>query len=215
MNINITLLESDATIRQNILDSIVDHIDQALSKSISYIKVDLETLVLDAIRHQPEYNSLISGQLKYELGIVSAYDVDKILSQIFDTIKIIKRNTSYNNSGITGGLIIEILSNDDLQKLTELPAGFVVDTKRGYSLPWLRWILLEGAKPIVKNYEVKIGPNKFSRTGMAVMIDSNESWSVPNAFAGTINNNWITRGIDSINNQSVENIIQNRLEKYI
>jgi hypothetical protein len=63
-------------------------------------------------------------------------------------------------------------------------------------LPWLQWLLLEGNATIVRNYTVSFGPNRFSRTGFALMRPSLQSWKVPSEFAGTINDNWITRAID-------------------
>lgn len=84
---------------------------------------------------------------------------------------------------------------------------------RGYQLPWLKWLLVEGTKPIVKNYAVKFGPNKSSRTGMAVMVNSSSNWSVPSEFAGTISSNWISRAIDDISDLFISSIIENEIRK--
>jgi hypothetical protein len=72
----------------------------------------------------------------------------------------------------------------------------------------LEWLLLEGNKTIIKNQQVIVRPSKFSRTGMALMQESNKSWKVPSQYAGTIRNNWITRAIDDN-----EGIINNFLTK--
>ena len=61
---------------------------------------------------------------------------------------------------------------------------------------------------------MELGPNPNSRTGMAVMVGSNNNWRVPPAFVGTITNNWTTRAIDRIENQ-VGNIIQKTIENNI
>jgi len=58
------------------------------------------------------------------------------------------------------------------------------------------------------NYEIVIGPNKYSRTGYAIMKPASGSWSVPSEFAGTITDNWITRAI-----QTSETDINNLLRK--
>lgn len=213
MNINITLSESDSEIRRSILEQISEYIDSALAKSINNIKKDIEQIVMDAVKNEPEYISLKSGQLRYELGLPDPSVVDAIIQKIIDTINVYKKATTFNNRGVVGGLVLTALNSNDIISLTNIQEGFVVDSLRGYSLPWLKWLLLEGAKPIVKDYKVKIGPNRFSRTGMAVMVNSNESWSVPSVFVGTQDNNWLTRAIDNMNGQLVEDSIKNNLEK--
>lgn len=213
MNISIKLLQSDSEIRISILEEISKHIDGALTKSILNIKKDIENIILNAVRNEPEYASLKSGKLRYELGIPDPGVVDTIVNKILETINIHKKNTTFNNSGIVGGIILTALNNGEIISLTNIQEAFVVDTLKGYSLPWLKWLLLEGAKPIVKDYKVKVGPSPYSRTGMAVMVNSDESWSVPNEFAGTIQNNWLTRAIDNMNGQLIEDIIKNNLEK--
>jgi hypothetical protein len=90
----------------------------------------------------------------------------------------------------------------------------VVTDSKGYSLPWLKWLLFEGSKPLIKNYSVKFGSNKRSRTGQAIMISSNKNWKVPSEFAGTVTNNWITRAIDRASDkilQDIQNIIESNL----
>jgi hypothetical protein len=83
---------------------------------------------------------------------------------------------------------------------------FSVITEKGQQLPWLKWLLFEGTSSIVKDYDVKFGPNTKSRTGEAIMVQTNRSWRVPPEFAGTIADNWFTRAIDSIDD-SIETII--------
>ena len=68
----------------------------------------------------------------------------------------------------------------------------------GYSLPWLKWLLLDGSAILVPNHSVVFGPNPKSRTGNAIMrLDKNRGWSVPSQYQGTESNNWITRALDN------------------
>ena len=48
--------------------------------------------------------------------------------------------------------------------------------------------------PIITGFDVVYMNTQRSRTGGAVMRTGN-SWSVPQEFAGTIQDNWITRSI--------------------
>ena len=82
----------------------------------------------------------------------------------------------------------------------------MTDSVRGYSLPWLQWLLLDGTKILINNHQVVIGPNSRSRTSMAIMRPGS-GWSVPNEFAGTQSNNWLTRAIDS-SSDSINNLLK-------
>ena len=52
-----------------------------------------------------------------------------------------------------------------------------------------------------------MGPNKFSRSGMALMVESNKNWRVPSEFAGSPSNNWASRALDKIEDKIQTQII--------
>ena len=66
-----------------------------------------------------------------------------------------------------------------------------MNTEKGQSLHWLRWLLKEGAKPIVIGYQYV--PGKAGRSRGGVMMANAQSWRVPPQFSGTDENNFITR----------------------
>ena len=73
---------------------------------------------------------------------------------------------------------------------------------KGTDLNWLEWLLLFGNKTIIRDYVVEFGDNPRSRTGRAVMKGvKSGKWGVPPEFAGTKNNNWITRAIESADSE--------------
>lgn len=102
------------------------------------------------------------------------------------------------------------LIKSDFTDVLGADAALVQDNIRGYSLPWLEWLLLEGNRTIIPTQSVVIGPNPRSRTGMAIMRESTQGWNVPSEFAGTINDNWITRAIDDAA-QDVNNLLNRAL----
>jgi hypothetical protein len=69
---------------------------------------------------------------------------------------------------------------------------------------------LDGAKILVRQHEVKIGPSRYSRTGMALMVESKKNWRVPSEFSGTISNNWITRALENVDKE-ISDIIKNEI----
>ena len=133
--------------------------------------------------------------------------LNEILNIWTNNIVINYKSPSINSSQIKASFSVSIIRADFSDVLSN-DAALVIDSLRGYSLPWLEWLLLEGNKTIVKNQEVILRPSRFSRTGMALMQESNKSWKVPSQYAGTISNNWITRAIDDN-----EGVINNFLTK--
>lgn len=201
MKVSFKLLESNTQISNSILKALLPEIDSYLKKALFKIRQSLREIIRDIIHNTPEYNSLMGGQLQYEFGIANPS------SQLATIIDIWSNNiiTEYNSPVISGNSIKASFSisliRSDFNDVLSSDAGFVIDNFRGYQLPWLEWLLLEGNKTIVSKQEVVIGPSKFSRTGFALMRPSNKSWRVPSEFAGTLRDNWITRAIDNSESQ--------------
>lgn len=197
MKISFKLLENNKIISDKILTALLPEINKYLKNKLQYIRTNLPPLVMNALTNAEEYSALIGGQLQYEFGIPDPVNkLDEILRVWSNNVVI-----QYNAPIIAGSQLKSSFSfsiiRSDFSDVLSTDAAFVIDNLRGYQLPWLEWLLLEGNKIIIPKQEVVIGPNKFSRTGYAVMRQSNKSWRVPSQFAGTINNNWITRAIDS------------------
>lgn len=211
MKFNVKLLESNSVIRKSIMEGLASHMDSVLSKSMGQIQNKLRALIESALKQEPEYISLTSGQLRLDFGISNPDQVNNVVSKLADTVSISKKTISINNSGLSGGFSLNAIKADDFNGVLTDENAMVVDGTKGYSLPWLEWLLLRGNKIIVKNYEVKVGPNPTSRTGMAVMVESDKNWRVPPEFVGTISNNWTTRAIQRIEPNLVK-LIQQEIE---
>lgn len=214
MIINAQILESNSKIREMILDSIKNHIDTAFSRAIPSIYSELKTLVAEALRAEPEYQSLISGVLRAELGIEDPSSVDQVIIEIVNTLQITKNPIKVTNLGLSGGFTMSMIPSKDIGGVIGSDAAVVNDTTKGYRLPWLEWLLLHANKTIVKNYEVKIGPNPYSRSGMGIMIESDSDWRVPPEFAGNEQDNWTTRAISRIDSQ-VSTVFEKNIVKNI
>lgn len=211
MKFSIKLLDSDKEISNSILDALLPQIDIFLKKNLKYIRKEMPLLINNIIKNSETYNSLIGGQLKYEFGIP---DADSKLSTI---LNIWSNNISieYTAPKILAGQIKASFSvsiiRSDFSDVLASDSALVIDNLRGYNLPWLEWLLLEGNTTIVPKQEVIIGPSKFSRTGFALMRESNKPWKVPAQYSGTIRDNWITRAIDD--NESLINELLERAFK--
>lgn len=214
MIFEMSILESDSQIRALILEAMREHMQQAVDSSSKDIINQIKIIVADALKTEPEYESLKSGTLRYELGIPDTGVVDIIVDKMVNTLSLNSKPIGTTNFGLSGGYELTMIKSDDINGILDSEEAVVNDAARGYVLPWLRWLLLEGNKPIVKSYEVKLTPSKSSRTGMAIMVESNKNWRVPAEFSGSISNNWTTRAIEKTE-KSILEAIRLSVEKYI
>lgn len=210
MKISLRLLESDKDISNTILDAIISYMKPKIPTIVSNIKSKLPNIIKSFIVNEPEYQSLKSGKLRYEFGIPDVSVVDTIVDFWSNNFTVVSKPIAKKNNQIFYSLSISMI-RQNFNDVLSLSDSIVYDNVSGITLPWLEWLLLDGGKIIVKNYEVKMGSNPRSRTGMAVMIESKKNWRVPPEFAGTISNNWITRAIDNINNE-ITNVIRQETE---
>jgi hypothetical protein len=215
MKISIKLLDSSSVISTKILGSIISHLQPAFTKTQQSLQQVLPKIVKEALILEPEYASLLSGQLRSELGVP---DADSKIEQIFgawsNNLLVQNRPLSIKGSGLSGGFSINIIKSD-FSDILSLPAAVVVDSTSGSIIPWLQWLLIEGNQILIRDYKLRMGPNSRSRTGNAIMVSSTkDNWRVPPQFAGTINNNWVTRAIDRLDD-SILTYIEKELERHI
>ena len=79
---------------------------------------------------------------------------------------------------------------------------------KGGKVDWLRWLLESGTGNILTDVRIKI--KEFdspypSRTGGAIMVPG-QGWGVPQRFAGTTNDNWLTRTLSEYQ-KDVEQVV--------
>lgn len=209
MKLTSKVIESDKQISFLILKSLAKDLDIYLQNAVRKLEPNIKSIVKNAIIQSPEYQSLIAGKLKYSFGLPDASARLSSILSIWDQIKVEYSKIKTSGSVLTGGFAIYMIKAD-YSDVLGLPAS-IFTTEKGSELRWLEWLLLLGDKTIIKEYEIEFGSNPASRTGNAVMKSSKlGKWSVPSEFAGTINDNWITRVLDSI-----DSIIENEVRKTV
>ena len=140
----------------------------------------------------------ISGRDYYEMGVP---DINQRLQSIIRAGNLLSIN-------------IGILE-DDYSQLLALPESVFpyISAKGSGVLQWLRWILIEGNGPIIRDFEYAPTPSRFSRTGGGVMLRGG-TWSVPPSIAGTAQDNILTRSLQDIE-KDIEKIITQELQRII
>lgn len=154
-------------------------------------------VIEDALKSQPEWASLQNGDLRKILGIQdSSPALNSIVKALKDSIFIKVDPVKSSSNFISGGLIVA-LSKKDMSDV--LSADNTSYQSKGGNVPWLNWLLTAGDSIIIDNYSVK--RNVFtsaSRTGDTIMIHSNKGFRIPPEYSGTIDDNWITRGLSGL-----------------
>lgn len=215
MRIGLQLIDSDSQIRSKILDAIRDYLQPAFDKAQRALQTIIPNKTKAVLMGEPEYNSLLSGQLRSELGVPDAASrIESLFTAWTSSMVIRSTPLRISSRGVTGGFSIDMIRSD-FSDILSLSAATITDDISGSVIPWLQWLLLDGSKILIRDYAVQFGPNSRSRTGNAIMISSEkQNWRVPSEFAGTVNNNWITRAIDRLD-PILLNDIEKELEKHI
>ncbi len=210
MRFGLSILESAGRIASEVAKSISKEVSSIFTKAQPKIQRDLRTKLASAIRSQPEYGSLKNGQLRYNFGLSDVANVDILVDRFVESIYVTTQSVKATNNQVSAQLVFSILAQNDLDNILSSSEAAQV-TEKGETLPWLRWLLLRGNEPIILTHRILMKPTPFSRTGQAIMIPTKSgSWRVPASYIGTIENNWITRALSSI-----EDDIPNVLGKYI
>jgi hypothetical protein len=214
MKISLDVVENNSEIIKLILDNLKDQLSTAINKTLPNITKDIKNLVKNALINEPEYASLKAGTLKAEFGISDPEAVDRVVDAMTNTLEVTQTPIKITGNGLSGGFILTMIKSDDINGIIYTDIASVNDNEKGYSLPWLEWLLLKGNETIVQNYSVNYTNSPKSRSGLALMVKSNSNWRVPSNFVGTESNNWTTRAISKLDT-AIVSVIQNNLENII
>jgi len=209
--LSVDIVESNAEISSEIVKALAPDVTKYFNTIFNELSDIIPDIIVQSIVSQPEYDSLMGGTLQYEFGIP---DPASRLSEILNTIRngavLTKKPVISKSNSLSGGFKIQMIRKD-FSDLLELGAASFT-TEKGSQLNWLEWLLLEGDSVIISDNIFVFGPSKYSRTGFGIMRESlGGFWRVPPEYAGSINNNWITRAINDVSD-TIEQEIQKLLK---
>lgn len=192
--LTIKLLDSNNQIEDKIKAAFSEEINSIIQKNIQTLLEQSKNLAVNWISKQPELLSLSAktvGSLKGQFGIRDGQD----LSATFDIVNAVKESVSIKfvkyNKKLTGGGLEINFQPSDFTNLLGLQSGHVI--YEGGDLHWLSWLLTEGSRAIIVGYyydpETGVG-----RSGLGTM-SAGGFFRVPPEFAGTRQNNFVTRAL--------------------
>jgi hypothetical protein len=207
--------DSDDKIVKNILTQFKNALNKAISGSLPSIKKRIGELTKALIIATPEFDSIIRGQLRLDLGLIAPqYAMLQILDKLSQEIKITVTPMRIVGDELTGSMQIGIIT-DDYSNILNIPEAKYHSGQ--YEIAWLDWLLTKGNTAIIADYNVRYfqRPVNNSRTQTALMIKSKSGgvWAIPTQFSGTADDNFITRAFAK--NPDTERLIAEILEEEI
>lgn len=197
MKLSLSIIENNSVIEKGILTALLPEVSAFMNKASKYVQSNIFPIIKESILAQPEYDSLVNGQLRLELGIPdAAMRVEDLINVWINNTIVEYKPPQIMNNRIKSSFTIKMI-RANFSDVLSLNLASIERNAIGATIPWLEWLLLEGTATLVDNYEVFIGPHNRSRTGYAIMKASDgQGWGVPPEYAGTINDNWITRALE-------------------
>ena len=193
----IVLKDSPRNITGKINAGLAEILNTLLRRKQGVIIREIRELIPQAVLAQPEMQEITGtatpGSLPAQLGIIAgtgdaaAIAIANAVAQsiAIDVSKVTKKN-------LEGGIKLQFM-DATFTDLLSLPEGYV-PLEDGGELHWLDWLLTRGYTTIVTGYSYKFAIG--GRSGGGFMRQPG-SWRVPAQYAGTLEDNFITRALSS------------------
>lgn len=206
ISIQMSLATDVEKLRNHILDNFARRLNRTVGSQANRTLLEKETqsIIDSAIRNTPEYASLLTGELWHQLGVPDPSNkVTKLIQHWVKFINVIFEPFNIYARGVDGGYTITAIQGDFADVLQMTPVSEFISTNfkgAATTIPWLKWLLLEGDKFIITDYVYIDDPSTmvFSRTGLGLMFHApinRKGWKVPSQFSGVVDDNWITKAI--------------------
>ena len=213
--ISLQLIDSDMEIDRKIRKALLREVDKVMNTTVNKSVGPVRNIVRNKLLEQPEVKSLSGGILAGEFGLPDGgRRIEDIINFWVSNIIVSKKKATASGGGVDAGLTIKMIRSD-FEDVLGLNSASIV-TEKGQELPWLEWLLKFGDRVIVRDYTVFFGGNRrSSRSGLAIMVRSNSrSWGVPSAFAGTIDDNFVTRALEEIEDD-IANVFETQVKRLV
>jgi hypothetical protein len=188
------ILESTSAIAKKINQGLANIFNKRLSTQSNTILREIRPLVSSALMSSKEIQSLSSGRLRVDFGLTSDPS-GAIVNAVVASLDIDIQKATGTAAGIKGGLLIT-MQPIDYNNLFSLSVAEQI-TEKGVSLPWLQWLLTLGQQIIVGDYGVRYKAGTGRSGGGSMSIDY-RPFKVDSEYAGTVDDNFITRAIDTV-----------------
>ncbi len=171
------------------------HIHKRTKKNLPKAKSRIKELVKQTLENDTTIQSLMSGNLRMEMGIEDAATVTLLINTIVDSISMKYKSLYVVGQKFSNPLIkLSSITGDELSSNSD----FNFTSDNDHPIEWLDWLLNRGDEQIVRGfyyrranrYELRHG---YSRAGGIMREAKSGRWGVPSEHSGTKTNNFLTR----------------------
>ena len=203
-------------LRTQIAKEIRDKVNRALLYSRSNIQFLVRREVEKELKAGDEYLAMLpGGELYGQIGLV---DIEDTLDGVIEaTSKQVKVQTNFVKLvGDQVNASIWVIVDLQYAKLYAIGEAKFVSPEGGYDVDWLKWLLESGTSAVVLEYDYfendRTRNSRWSRTGTGFMRErEGKSWGFYEPYAGTQDDNWITRAINRTANET-QKILESELQ---
>jgi hypothetical protein len=188
---DLSIITPNTKIQGDIKNAIVKKFDNTLlKKRIDNLNIELANFFYLKFLKSDTFISMLIGDLRGEFGFSDSYlnnieDICAAISAVYLDYKVLKGKDFLK-------IIIGVHDKNDI----DYEEVGVFTTEKGEKIYWLYWLLTQGTTPVVPGYDV-YPIQGAGRSHMAVMIKNDiTSYSVDAQYAGTEEDNWVTRILD-------------------
>jgi len=193
MSISLKLSGSKNAIVKTISKALSKDLNIKLKKNYRKAEAKVRALIPNWIREQPETSSILDegvfNSLNAQFGFVAGTAEQAVNSICLAVAQSVMIQFDQVDDKLEGGIIFYLQPNSFGNILNLQEAN--INALSG-SLPWLYWLLTQGATTIITGY--KYEADNSGRSGGGTMV-AGRSWRVPPQYAGTIEDNFITRAL--------------------
>lgn len=187
------LISLEYKIRSVFVEKLNRNIQKKINKTITRVR----SFTRKVLRQEQTAVEIVSGNiLRGEFGIPVGSEkerIEAIINTISNNIEVVFNKFNNVGENLEGTFRIQ-LDKSVYDEIFNLAEGKVI-TEKGETLPWLKWLMTEGNNVIFDlGYSVLFKPG-FGRSQEAIMVESGGVFIVNPRFAGTANDNWITRAL--------------------
>tara|TARA_R110000824_G_C15212742_1_gene676788 strand:- start:2080 stop:2757 length:678 start_codon:yes stop_codon:yes gene_type:complete len=215
-------IKLDASFTSYFHKQIVEEISKKIKKYAGSVAGELTEKIQQVVRERlsmcEEYGSLVGGALRAQLGIPNAeVSVADIVNMWVQGIGVTIETGSGSLLTVRIGIIkddyVDVLSLDG-SEYTYIRKHPPEKAGQSQTIPWLQWLLLEGDRRIIVDYE--FSPTKIGRSRMAGVMKKNskKAWQVPSQYSGTSVDNFATRALTNVH-IDIEKIVESTLTSLI
>lgn len=191
---SVQIIDSVASVKKKVNTAIANHMNKLIPKNRDRVEAQIKNQIRGWIEEQPEVASIKAqgglGSLNAQFGLmpgIPSATMEAIIQALISSIDV--KFTKINKK-VRGGIEFRIQGNVIL-RILNIPTGTII-TEKGTPLNWLEWLLTRGSEVIVAGYTYTPAPGQ-GRSGGGTMTGGSVFRVEPTSFAGTVDNNFITR----------------------